>query len=511
VKKTVLHACLVLLMLTLTAGAALATTYTIPAGSGKLSYTATVITKQCTLPPPIRGGGSVDIGQIGSTQDYYLSTYTSFSYTVSGTTTPLSGSDHSTSNGNDIQNGGCGPASSYPPVTLTGPGLEITFTPSGTTGGSASVVSGVTGFVNPKYVVVGVTYAPPGPSSNVTYTNSTFVGTTTTTTSSFTNDLGVTVSVSGGIGVWTILGGAGVKMTDTDSTDYIQGTNSSSTVTMSKQTGVSYKTNGTGNAFSPVNHDYDTIWLWLNPLFIYTVYPGTTNVQWNGYGYDPKDPSGTEGLDVFGVQVGYLNGDFGADPSITTILARGWVTTNEPGMIWPSGQGPGLTSADIANVLAADPFTSPSYTLPPLLPSTTADGRFTQEAYPPNPIEYAQAGLGNGGGLTTIYNAVYVDTQSVAQGTTNTFKQAVGTELAFTGGTWFNTWTLDIKTTDTLTWTNTWLNTLTTTNTLTDALSVTGPGCPQTSPPCVPAYAGPGQFVAFQDNQYGTFMFYPSN
>jgi len=377
--------------------------------------------------------------------------------------------------------------------------------------GTVTAQNPVIGFVNPKYVVVGVTYAPPGPSSNVTYTNSTLVGTTTTTTSSFTNDLGVTVSVSGGIGIWTIVGGAGVKMTDTDATDYIQGSNSSSTVTMSKQTGVSYKTSGTGNAFSPVNHDYDTIWLWLNPLFIYTVYPGTTKVQWNGYGYDPKDPSGTEGLDIFGVQVGYLNGDFGADPSITTILARGWVTTNEPGMIWPTGQGPGLTSTDIANVLAADPFSSASYTLPTLLPSTTADGRFTQEAYPPNPIEYAQAGLGNGGGLTTTYNAVYVNTESVAQGTTNTFKQAVGTELAFSGGTWFNTWTLDIKTTDTLTWTNTWLNTLTTTNTLTDALSVTGPGCPQTSPPCVPAYAGPGQFVAFQDNQYGTFMFYPAN
>lgn len=374
-----------------------------------------------------------------------------------------------------------------------------------------ATLEGVTGFVNPKYVVVGVTYAPPGPGSNVTYTNSTLVGTTTATTSSFQNDLGVSVSVSGGIGVWTIIGGAGVKLTASDSTDYIQGSNSSSTVTMSKQTGVSYKTNGTGNAFSPVNHDYDTIWLWLNPLMIYTVFPGTTNVQWNGYGYDPKDPSGTKGLDVFGVQVGYLNGHFGADPSIATILARGWVTTNEPGMIWPAGQGPGLTSTDIAGILAADPFTSPSYTLPSLLPSTTADGRFTQEAYPPNPVEYAQAGPGNGGGLTTGYNAVYVNTKSVAQGTTTTFKQAVGTELNFSGGTWFNTWTLDIKTTDTLTWTNTWLNTLTTTNTLTDALSVTGPGCPQTSPPCVPAYAGPGQFVAFQDNQYGTFMFYPSN
>ena len=31
---------------------------------------------------------------------------------------------------------------------------------------------GVQGYINPKYVVVGVTYAPPGHSSYVTYTNS---------------------------------------------------------------------------------------------------------------------------------------------------------------------------------------------------------------------------------------------------------------------------------------------------------------------------------------------------
>ena len=36
---------------------------------------------------------------------------------------------------------------------------------------------GVTGIIHPKYVVVGVTYAPPGPQSYVDYTNSVTVGT----------------------------------------------------------------------------------------------------------------------------------------------------------------------------------------------------------------------------------------------------------------------------------------------------------------------------------------------
>jgi hypothetical protein len=164
-----------------------------------------------------------------------------------------------------------------------------------------------------------------------------------------------------------------------------------------------------------VNHDYDTIWLWLNPLTVYTVFPSNPqNLQWNGYGYDNHDINGP---DVFGVQVGWLNGHFGVNPSIQNVLARSWVTSNEPGMIWPAGEGPGLTSADIANILKGDPFTSGTYALPLPLPSTSADGRLTQIPIPPNPVNYVQTGPGNGGGTTTTYDTVNTNTSSVAQGT----------------------------------------------------------------------------------------------
>src|SRR5258708_7446742 len=122
--------------------------------------------------------------------------------------------------------------------------------------------------------------------------------------------------------------------------------------------------------------------------------------------------------------VGCLNGHFGTCPSVQTVLARGGVTANERGMIWPAGEGPGLTSADIANILKADPLTNGSYVLPTPLPSTSADGRFTQIPYPPNPVNYTQAGLGNGGGTTRMYNGVYTNTSSVGQGASYTFKQA---------------------------------------------------------------------------------------
>lgn len=376
-------------------------------------------------------------------------------------------------------------------------------------GATGSASAAYRGFINPKYVIVGVTYAPPGPASNVTYSNSTLVGNTTEIKDSFQSTVNLTISVTKDISAWTLIGGAAVKVTGTQSTEYSQGSGSSSSITISKQTSVSDMTVGTGNAFVPVNHDYDTIWLWLNPLLIYSLTPAAPNLlEWDGYGYDNHDVNGP---DVFGVQVGWLNGHFGVNPSIQAVLARSWVTANEPGMIWPAGEGPGLTAADIANILKADPFAGGTYSLPSPLPSTSADGRFTQISFPPNPVNYIQSGPGNGGGTTTTYDVIYTNTSVVGKSATNSFKQAFGTDVQLKGGTWLASFTIDIMQTDTLAWMHSWENTLTNTTTLTRALSVTGPGCPQTSPPCVPVYTGPGEFIVYQDNLYGTFMFYPSN
>jgi hypothetical protein len=282
-------------------------------------------------------------------------------------------------------------------------------------------------------------------------------------------------------------------------------------------TSLAYKTAGTGNAFSPVTSDYDTIWLWLNPVVLLTYTPATSKtvagIQWNGYGYDTTDPSGKSQPDVYPVLVGWLNGHFGSSPSINAILARGWVTTYEPKMVWAAGQGPGLTSTDLANIIASDPLTG-SYTLLDSFPSTTSDGRFTimPGTNSPNPIPYTQAGPGNGGGLTTTYSTTQSDTESVAKGTSHIFKQGFGLQEVFSGTVFGIGLTATLNQTDTLTWTHSWLNTLTTTTTLQNALSVTGPNCPAAPPgPCNPVYAGPGQFLLYQDNQFGTFLFYPAN
>jgi len=377
----------------------------------------------------------------------------------------------------------------------------------------SEVVNTVTGYINPKYVVLGVTYAPPGPNSNVTYSNSNFVGSTATTTDSFSTGVTVSVSTTNAsstkIDAWGITGSTAVEDTTSQSADFSQTTTNTNSFTVSKKSTVSYLTAGTGDAFNPVNHDYDTIWIWLNPLLIYTVDTDVpTSITWNGYGYDKND---IPGIDKFGVQVGWLNGHFGSNPSINTVLARGWVTANEPTLVWPAGQGPGLTSTDIANILLADPFASGSYVLPSPLPTTSADHRYTQVLFPPNPVNYVQSGPGNGGGTTTMYNTENINSSTVGQGTTQKFTQTFAIEQKLSTTIFFSTITTDLKVSNTISLTHGLDSSLTTTATQTNALSVTGPGCPQTSPPCSPLYAGPGEFIVYQDNQYGTFMFYPSN
>ncbi len=386
--------------------------------------------------------------------------------------------------------------------------------------------SGIQGFINPKYFVVGVTYAPPGPSSYVQYTGATSIGNTVQIGSTFSNKVGFSISVSAGIQGW----GTGGSVTGTSSTDYTQSSNTSTTTTLTKATSLTYKTGGTGNAYSPVSSDYDVIWLWLNPVVVLTYTAPTSDtpaeVQWNGYGYDTNDPSGTQQPDIYPVLVGWLDGDFGDDPSVDAVLARSWASGSN--YVWPSGQGPGLTPSDISQILASDPFAGCTYDNSMLdwtncpyatnnfgshPPSTTPDGRFTLVTVPnnPNPVPYEQAGPGNGAGITTTYSVNQMNTQSVAQGTSTAFTQEFSMEEVFSAAPFG----IGIKTTlnqsDTLSWTSSWLNTLTTTTTLQQALSLTGPSCPADPGPCNPLYAGPGQFDVYQDNQYGTFMFYPTN
>src|SRR5260370_5303174 len=128
---------------------------------------------------------------------------------------------------------------------------------------------GAMGHMNPKYVVVGVTYAPPGHLSTVTYEKSTLVGTTNTNTNSFKQGYSVSVSIKGCSGepeapalATSIFGfSGGVCVTGTTSSSWSQQSTYSNAVTVQNTVSIQNKTTGTPDDFNPVNHDYDLVWL----------------------------------------------------------------------------------------------------------------------------------------------------------------------------------------------------------------------------------------------------------
>jgi hypothetical protein len=368
----------------------------------------------------------------------------------------------------------------------------------------------VQGYVNPKYIVVGVTYAPPGPASFVQYQKSQFVGTTESLAKSFGSGTTSSVAISYPLGQIPLVSNG--KITDTYSTTSSQTTTNTSTLTLSFESETGEQTYGTGNAFAPVDNDYDTIWVWLNPVTIFTV--AGTSVAWNGYGADSTDENG---MDVVGVELGYLNGDFGSmPPDLLTSLNRSWAASQ----IWPSGQGPALTSSDYAQIASADPFSANTYGpeyigyVPPS--PTTSDNRFTVSVCTSSEsINYVQAGPSTTPPpftCTLTYTNTSIQAQDIQTQSSQTFSVAV----AFSGTGFLKNLDADLENSNTLTWSTDEQSSITQTTTSTASLSIQGPACNnviQGVGPCVPVYDAsnnqPVQFDVYQDNMYGTFMFAP--
>src|SRR5689334_15499714 len=109
----------------------------------------------------------------------------------------------------------------------------VPFTPTLT--GGTDAPAPIPGFINPKYIIVGVTYAPPGNQSTVSYLNSKLVGNTTDITNSFSDTTTVSISVKKGIEGWKASGiDAQAHVTVGETTAYTHGASDSSTVTINK-------------------------------------------------------------------------------------------------------------------------------------------------------------------------------------------------------------------------------------------------------------------------------------
>jgi hypothetical protein len=431
------------------------------------------------------------------------------------------------------QNGSCQMNITYSPATETAPPvsgyiyINYTYSYNGEKGNQQSVI-GVTGdavlsgFVNPKYKIVGVMYAPPGSKSAVTYANNSVVGSSTTVTNSFATAVTKSVSVSGGVKIfgWTD------TITGTYSDSYTQEEDSSSSIAVSQTTTSSSGLSGYSDPTSGVNHDYDYIFLWLNPLAMFTLYTdstGKSNEVWTGYGYDLNDTKAAPDMDVIGVQLGCLNGDFyqqyvsQANPNWLTCedvfnnnLSRGWALKNQDGTspaLTPtlaSSSAPynfcQQTGTDLYNVCQADPFANPNYSQefpPPTGSYTTNDGRFTacHNSGCDTTIDYEP-------NVTKNYSQGYSTTLTASQGYKDTYQEGYSLENQFTNTAFSATLKVDLKNSVTWTWVDQFSQSTNSTTGQTASFTIVGPA---------EGYVGPLEFDVYQDNLYGTFMFYPGN
>jgi hypothetical protein len=317
----------------------------------------------------------------------------------------------------------------------------------------------------------------------------------------------VSVSVKGTTGTPNVAGtGASGSITGTASTSYTNEQDSSSSVALTTTNTFATTVRGPASPYVGVNHDYDIIWLWLNPLANFAVLPSSqTSLFWKGYSYDTTD---VPEMDIYGVYLGWMNGHLSMTSADQQPLQRNWAA----GQVWPAGQGPALTATDYAAIAAADPFSNPSFTVTvPATPAgnlTSSDGRFTLTGN--QIIDYEQAAPG-GQPFTQQLTESTTTTQAQGQGAKYTFQQGFSIEEIFKGSIFWQSVQFDLKQADTLTWAHGWSTTRTNASGTTATGSVTGPPCVVFGSGCNPTYSGATRFEVFQDNIYGTYLFYPVN
>jgi hypothetical protein len=392
------------------------------------------------------------------------------------------------------------------PFSGSGGNYSITFFGNGGGGGSATIATiGYSGYINPKYVVVGLTYAPPGPTSSVNYSSSTTVSTTNTVSNSFTNTFmsSLTTSANAGLLGWK----AGVSATI--SAGYSQVSTSTNSLEIDETVARSYSTSGASNPYVGINHDYDIVWLWLNPVQLFTVNTNAsgamTSLTWNGYGVSTLDQPVA---DIYPVYVGWLNGDIPMTPSQAAPLQRAWAA----GETWPAGKGPAITGpgagTDFASIEKVDPYWSCTHT-PNTCPTTVDPTRYTLT--PNNPdFLYLQAPVG-GTPITQTYTDTYTTISTQAEGGSYETMVGFAVEKTFGGSIFLADFKTTLKVSDTVSEKHTWDHKLSTTNSSTAGLSITGPPCVVSGNTCNPVYNKSTQFDLYEDSLFATFYLNPVN
>jgi len=359
----------------------------------------------------------------------------------------------------------------------------------------------LSGFVNPKYQILSIEYAPPGLSSSASYGNDTVVGNSTDISSSYSDEHNKSVSVTAG----HAFPGFTTSITLTNSTSYKQEQDTSTTIAVSQTSSLTTGVNGVETP-AGTNHDFDIIRVWLNPILSFGV-DSTTNpptVVWTGVGYDMNDSATYPYEEVVEVKMGCLNGHISASDSNCSYFfgraQRTWALNNV------DGSGPALTGdgaacvpnsgSDICNILAADPFSNPSYTItftPPSL--TTNDVRFTACHDNPNCV----ATIPCVPGTFAKYSQGYSSTITLSETSKYTYSQTYAVEVQFKGTQFLDGFGASLKDSNTVTSSHSFNHTTNGSQGQTAEFTIQ------------PSSSYPGQqgFDIYQDNIFGTFIFWP--
>lgn len=350
--------------------------------------------------------------------------------------------------------------------------------------------SGTSGVILPKFKVVGLTYAPPGSKSTATYSNGFQSGNSTSVAQSFTNSLTVTSKLVAGGSLFGFVGGS---VTSTASANWDQEQDSSSSLNLQQQ-----YTNGLQVPPPPlvsgvdqgVDHDYDTVYVWINPADL-LIFTGGAVVAGGEY-YDDRDGitpetcngtpyAGITGMDVVPLTIGNLRGTQPiTDPCLLLRLSRPW----DPVL-------GGLDASDYAQIAAADPF----YTNPSFNPNNDTSGRFD---IPQDTTSFPFVP----GSATHTYSSTYTSTSTQGQSAKSTYSVSF-TVAGQASVSFFADVADNFSVTDKITYTNQSSSTVSSGTSQSMSYSVV--------PPAVGTYSGATQVQVWKDNIYGTFMFFPEN
>ncbi|MDP9008954.1 MAG: hypothetical protein M3N91_09670 [Pseudomonadota bacterium] len=319
--------------------------------------------------------------------------------------------------------------------------------------------------------------------SSVTYSSGFLNGTSVSTNQSFVNNVTLKVTNSGNF--ITPVGISG-SASGSVSVGWSQETDSSSSLAIQNQDSSGLVVPGPVSSAAGVDHNYDIVYVWINPELSYTVFPGS-EVDFAGVAYDQRDT--VTGMDVVPLTIGQLNGAQTIPSDLQARIGRTWDTVLG-----------GLTPTDFAAIMAVDPFVkNPSFN-----PNTDTSGRFEFPGVNNSPrdliINYIPAAAGEQPSTST-YTSLYNSTSTIGQGAKSTFTLGI----SFDGSVSFvNAVKTEISVSNTMTTTNQWSHAVGGGTSQTANFSIVGPASTDN-------YSGPTALQVWKDNIYGTFMFFPEN